>query len=138
MSNELNTIKENLIAELEQRVEDRILERSNASILSKLINKAETISEAISISQLGTTYKATGLYYEKRLEKSGNELSYFKKNESLSFRSSERGVINKLIIGDNYDALQNLLIEYKGRVDVIYIDPPKSFIPRVCNYSIAV
>ena len=81
MSNELNTIKENLIAELEQRVEDRILERSNASILSKLINKAETISEAISISQLGTTYKATGLYYEKRLEKSGNELSYFKKIE---------------------------------------------------------
>ena len=124
MSNELNTIKENLIAELEQRVEDRILERSNASILSKLINKAETISEAISISQLGTTYKATGLYYEKRLEKSGNELSYFKKNEALSFRSSERGAINKLIIGDNYDALQNLLIEYKGRVDVIYIDPP--------------
>lgn len=30
----------------------------------------------------------------------------------------------KLIIGDNYPALLNLLIEYKGSVDVIYIDPP--------------
>ena len=34
------------------------------------------------------------------------------------------GPTHKLIIGDNFDALNNLLIEYKGMVDVIYIDPP--------------
>ena len=32
--------------------------------------------------------------------------------------------LHKLIIGENYQALQNLLIEFKGLVDVIYIDPP--------------
>lgn len=34
------------------------------------------------------------------------------------------GVTHKLIIGDNYPALLNLLIMYKGRIKVIYIDPP--------------
>ena len=33
-------------------------------------------------------------------------------------------IIHKLIIGDNYDALKNLLIQYKNKIDVIYIDPP--------------
>ena len=31
---------------------------------------------------------------------------------------------NKLIIGDNYNALQSLLCTHKGKIDVIYIDPP--------------
>lgn len=29
-----------------------------------------------------------------------------------------------MIIGDNYDALLNLSISYRGKIDVIYIDPP--------------
>ncbi|MDR2636505.1 MAG: site-specific DNA-methyltransferase, partial [Mycoplasmataceae bacterium] len=29
-----------------------------------------------------------------------------------------------LIIGDNYDALNNLLITHRGKINVIYIDPP--------------
>ena len=31
---------------------------------------------------------------------------------------------NKLIIGDNYNALKSLLCTHKGKIDVIYIDPP--------------
>ena len=31
---------------------------------------------------------------------------------------------HKLIIGDNYDALLNLLITHRNKIDVIYIDPP--------------
>ena len=31
---------------------------------------------------------------------------------------------NKLIIGDNYNALKTLLITHKNKIDVIYIDPP--------------
>ena len=31
---------------------------------------------------------------------------------------------NKLIIGDNYEALKNLLLTHKEQIDVIYIDPP--------------
>ncbi|MGY6172235.1 site-specific DNA-methyltransferase [Candidatus Mycoplasma pogonae] len=31
---------------------------------------------------------------------------------------------NKLIIGENYEALKNLLLTYKEKIDIIYIDPP--------------
>ena len=124
MNEELERIKKNLLAELEKRVEDKILERSNANLLAKLINNADSANEAISIAQLGTTYKKTGLHYDKRLEKQTNDIKYFKKNEELSFNDGTSTIINKLIIGDNYDALRNLLIQYRGLVDIIYIDPP--------------
>ena len=124
MAQNFEQIKKGLIDELNQRVSDKILEKSNAELLSKLICGAESISEAISIAQLGTTYKRTGLHYDKRLEPLSNEIHYFKKNESLSFFTDEKKPVNKLIIGENYQALHNLLIEFKGGVDVIYIDPP--------------
>ena len=124
MKNNLEINKQSLIDEINLRVDDKILERSNADLLIKLINQAETLTEAISIAELGTTYKRTGFHFDKRLEKIGNTIKYFKKNEKLSFSDGSGDVPNKLIVGDNYDALLNLLVEYKGRIDIIYIDPP--------------
>lgn len=124
MKNNLEINKQSLIDEINLRVDDKILERSNADLLIKLINQAETLTEAISIAELGTTYKRTGFHFDKRLEKIGNTIKYFKKNEKLSFSDGRGDVPNKLIVGDNYDALLNLLVEYKGRIDIIYIDPP--------------
>lgn len=123
--NNITATREGLIAEIERRVEDKILEKSNADLLVKLINRADSIDEAISIAQLGTTYKHTGIHYDKRLEKQrGNTIKYFVKNGNMSFSDGSDKKPHKLIIGDNYDALLNLLIEYRGKVDVIYIDPP--------------
>ena len=116
--------REALISDLQRRVEDRILEPSNYELLKKLIEKADSLDEAIMISELGTTYKRTGFHFDKRLEKMTDTIKYFKKNEQLSFSDGTDGISNKLIIGDNYDALLNLLIEYRGKMDVIYIDPP--------------
>lgn len=127
--NTLSDTKKSLIEELESRVADKILEPSNATLLKKLITNAENDDEALAIAALGTTYKKTGFHFDKRLEqpRKTNEIRYFKKNNELSFgNSKDGGPIHKLIIGDNYDALQNLLIQYKGSVDVIYIDPPYS------------
>ena len=106
----MNATKDSLIAEIEKRVSDKILEQSN--------------DEAINIAALGTTYKRTGLHFDKRLEKMSDTIKYFKKNEKLSFHTDNNKPTNKLIIGDNYEALQNLLIQYRGKIDVIYIDPP--------------
>ena len=78
----------------------------------------------VGIAALGTTYKRTGLHFDKRLEKMTNDIHYFKKNEKLSFHTDDTKPVNKLIIGDNFQALQNLLIQYKGKINVIYIDPP--------------
>lgn len=123
--NNITATREGLIAEIQRRVEDKILEQTNADLLTKLILNADTLDEAMAIAQLGTTYKRTGLHYDKRLEKQrGNTIKYFKKNEQLSFTDGSDTPHHKLIIGDNYDALQNLLIQYRGKVDVIYIDPP--------------
>ena len=120
----MSTIKDELVAELERRVGDKILERTNADLLEKLIRNADSDNEAMMIAELGTTYKRTGLHFDKRLEKMTSDIRYFRKNEKLSFHTDDAKPTHKLIIGDNYEALQNLLIQYKGKVDVIYIDPP--------------
>lgn len=117
-------VKEDLVAELDKRIVDKIIEKTNADLLKKLIEQAETINEAIMIAELGTTYKRTGFHFDKRLEKMTDTIKYFKKNEKLSFVQDKNALTHKLIIGDNYDALRNFLIEYRGEIDVIYIDPP--------------
>ena len=120
----LQELKATLVEEIEKRQNDKIIEPSNATLIIKLINNAETTTEAIAIAELGTTYKRTGFHFDKRLEKMGSDIKYLKKNPELSFKTSDDATHNSLIIGDNYDALQNLLITHKGRIDVIYIDPP--------------
>ena len=122
----LDELKADLISELNVRVEEKILEPENLTLLSKLINQAESTKEAIEIAKLGTSYKRTGFHFDKKIEKLGNTIKYFKKNEELSFAQDDSSVDHKhkLIIGDNFDALQNLLISYKNKIDVIYIDPP--------------
>lgn len=124
MDETINKSKENLISEIERRVEDKIIERSNADLIIKLINNSDCLSEAIAIAQLGTTYKRTGFHFDKRLEKMDNTIKYFKKNEKLSFVNGDDGITHKLIIGENYDSLLNLLIEYNNMIDIVYIDPP--------------
>lgn len=120
----LSKVKQDLIAEIDKRVEDRVLEPRNAELLNKLIAQADNDNEAISIAALGTTYKRTGLHFDKRLERLTHDIRYFRKNEALSFHTDDNKPTHKLIIGDNYEALQNLLVQYSGAIDVIYIDPP--------------
>ena len=124
MTNNIKKVKDDLIAEIDKRIVDKIIEKTNADLLKKLIEQAETINEAIMIAELGTTYKRTGFHFDKRLEKMTDTIKYFKKNKKLSFEQDKNSLTHKLIIGDNYDALLNLLIKYHGKIDVIYIDPP--------------
>lgn len=120
----LDELKSSILEDLKSRVEDKILEQANFDLLSKLIKNAENKEEAIAIAELGTTYKRTGFHFDKKLEKIGSTIKYFKKNADLSFCQNEHSKTHKLIVGDNYDALLNLSISYKGKIDVIYIDPP--------------
>lgn len=117
-------VKQELMDNLDNRVADKILEPTNAELLKKLIANADSDNEAMMIAELGTTYKRTGLHFDKRLEKMTDDIRYFRKNENLSFHTDDDKPVNKLIIGDNYEALQNLLVQYKSQIDVIYIDPP--------------
>ena len=108
-------------------MKDKILEPSNANLLRKFIINSDNDDEALAIAALGTTYKRTGFHFDKRIEnpRMTDTVKYLKRNKALSFGdTAEGGPSHKLIIGDNYDALQNLLIQYKNQIDVIYIDPP--------------
>lgn len=120
----LQELKASLIEDLKIRVEDKILEQSNFHLLKKLINNASDKTEAVAIAELGTTYKRTGFHFDKKLEKIGSNIKYLKKNEELSFQTEGSDLTHKLIIGDNYDALLNLTITHRGKIDVVYIDPP--------------
>ncbi|MBR8463870.1 hypothetical protein KDD93_04670, partial [Campylobacter sp. faydin G-24] len=102
-----------------------IIETENAEFLKKLVDKAENTEELIKIKALGTRYQRTGFHFDVRFEISGdNTIKYFKKNEELSFKYGGGGGTHRLIIGDNYNALNNLLITHRNKIKVIYIDPP--------------
>lgn len=120
----LDHVKGSLIEEINKRCEDKIIEPTNAKLLIELIKNTDSIAKAIAIAELGTTYKRTGFHFDKRLEKIGRDIKYLKKNTDLSFITNDKSNTHQLIIGDNYDALLNLNITYKGLIDVIYIDPP--------------
>ncbi|RDU60589.1 hypothetical protein [Helicobacter sp. MIT 14-3879] len=87
-SHTLKSLKNRLKDELKNRVEDKILEEANAELLIKLIDRAQTTQEALSIAALGTTWKRTGFHFDKRLEKQGDSITYLKKDENLSFKSA--------------------------------------------------
>ncbi|MFY4701641.1 site-specific DNA-methyltransferase [Campylobacter jejuni] len=119
----LQELKEEEKIKILDRANNGILEKENADFLIKLIDNAENKTEVLKISALGMTYKRTGFHFDVRLEKNeGQTIRYLKKNENLSF--DQGGITHKLIIGDNYPALLNLLINYKNKIKVIYIDPP--------------
>ena len=124
MQGNLAQVKSNILAELKMRVEDRILEPNNYEVLCKLISKADSISEAQAIAALGTTYKKTGFHFDARLENLSNDIHFLAKDKALSFENDKNAITHKLIIGDNYPALLNLLITYREKIKVIYIDPP--------------
>jgi adenine-specific DNA-methyltransferase len=90
MKNEPQKVKDDLIAELDKRIVDKIIEKTNAELLKKLIDQAETINEAIMIAELGTTYKRTGFHFDKRLEKMTDTIKYFKKKRKIKFCAGQK------------------------------------------------
>ncbi|WP_338983943.1 site-specific DNA-methyltransferase [Spiroplasma endosymbiont of Othius punctulatus] len=120
----LQQYKKEILNQLRQKVSDKILEESNYKFLEKIISKAETNQEMNAIATMGTTFNKTGIVYEQRLEKMGEDIKYLALDKEMSFISSDDQNVHKLIIGDNYDALLNLQINYFNKINIIYIDPP--------------
>ncbi|MCQ2382764.1 MAG: site-specific DNA-methyltransferase, partial [Clostridia bacterium] len=126
MERTIDEVKASLIVNINKRVTDKVIEKQNADTLIRFINTAQTIDDANFIYTVGTKYKSTGFHFDFRKDKIDNDtIYYFQKNQKLSFQpTNKNGLTHKLVIGDNYKALLNLLIEYRGKIDVIYIDPP--------------
>lgn len=118
--------------QIKQRIKDKvekgILEPKNANLVSKLIDDSNiNDEEAFSLYQLISSYQRAGLHYNPTItERISDTIHYLKKDKEHSFIQDETKPVNKLILGDNYHALKNLLISYRNQIDVIYIDPPYS------------
>lgn len=70
-----------------------------------------------------------GFVFDAAPEVAHNCISLCERDDKKSFGSpADNAVHHKLIIGENYDALKNLVATYTknghGMIDVIYIDPP--------------
>lgn len=126
MNETLEGLKKEEKLKIQSRYKDGILEKENADFLTRLIDEAQNKGDVLKISALGTTLKRTGFHFDTRLEKMDRTIKYLKGNEQLSFNGGGGGeaLTHKLIIGDNYPALLNLLISYRKKIKVIYIDPP--------------
>ena len=109
----MTTIKDELCAELDRRVTDKILEPTNAQLLKKLISQADSDNEAIMIAELGTTYKRTGLHFDKRLEKMTNEIHFF--TEGTLFPSGPNQIRLSETISANLDFVYTQHLPLDGR-----------------------
>lgn len=116
--------KNEMINDIKYKIDLKIFEPETGNFIINLINKADSLDEAFNVYQLGTNYTKTGLHYEVKKEKMSDTIKFFSYNKELSFVSDDKNVTHEVIVGDNYPALQNLIIKYKGLINIIYIDPP--------------
>src|SRR3989338_11497342 len=72
--------------------------------------------------------KKYGLVWEDKpedvVEQCKIELPVLKEVKNKAIAKDKNGTVNILIEGDNYHALSVLNYTHKGKIDVIYIDPP--------------
>jgi len=72
--------------------------------------------------------KKYGIVWEDKPEKVAElckeKLPVLEEDKSKEIKTDENKQINILIEGDNYHALSVLNYTHKGKIDVIYIDPP--------------
>ena len=83
-------------------------------------------AEAVEMRNCGFQARNKGVTKAVMTEVEGEESTIYRSKQAKSEVSLVNATPLKhtLIIGDNYPALQNLLITYKEKVKVIYIDPP--------------
>ena len=72
---------------------------------------------------------------EKVVEQCKTELPVLKEVKSKEIITNPNKPVNLLIEGDNYHALSVLNYTHKGKIDVIYIDPPYNTGARNWKYN---
>lgn len=99
-------------------------------IAKKIINAADE-KDLDAVWGLVSQRVKIGFTFDQAPEVNHQAVAVIKENEKLYIPAAEPEIAieHKLIIGENYDALKNLLVTYtdtqgKGLIDVIYIDPP--------------
>ncbi|MBO4543122.1 MAG: site-specific DNA-methyltransferase, partial [Bacteroidales bacterium] len=98
--------------EYQQRIEQ--LEREVADLKTKLTAKQKT-------TRYGLVWEDVPEAFEKEAE---NKIPILEEVKDKAIKNDDGKPTHILIEGDNYHALQCLNYTHRGKVDVIYIDPP--------------
>ena len=108
-----------------ERHKDNVITKPDADLICKMLDRCDSKDEATSILGLVNHYYDTGFDFGyNTAERDNSVIRYIKKNKDLSFEPSrENATTHQLYIGDNVDALEQMIIS-DTKVDVIYIDPP--------------
>jgi adenine-specific DNA-methyltransferase len=92
---------------------------------SEYVRKIRELEEELNHLKASKKY---GIVFEEKREdfeeRARNALPVLKEVENMRIGSDAEGPTNIVIEGDNYHALSCLRYTHKGKVDVIYIDPP--------------
>ncbi len=65
-----------------------------------------------------------GFTFDYAPEPNVKKISLIENQPNLNIIKTDNQLTHKLIIGDNFDGLKNLLITHRKKIDIIYIDPP--------------
>jgi len=106
-------------------IADTSFNKQQKKLCLDILDKA-TEENIDKIYQFITQRVKTGFVFDLAPEVQNDCIALIEKDKKLSFESNALGekLTHKLIIGENYDALKNLLAVYENKVDFIYIDPP--------------
>lgn len=105
----------------QKRIAKDILEKCNDEDIQNVYNFC------VQRVKLGFRFDSAPSYNNQSISllKQNKELSLLDLNQSQKpFDENNLTNDNVLIIGENYDALKNLLITHRNKIDIIYIDPP--------------
>jgi len=108
-----------------ENIADTSFNKQQKKLCLDILDKA-TEENIDKIYQFITQRVKTGFVFDIAPEVQNDCIALIEKDKKLSFTTAELGEkpTHKLIIGENYDALKNLLAVYENKVDFIYIDPP--------------
>ncbi|QHX36761.1 site-specific DNA-methyltransferase [Spiroplasma sp. BIUS-1] len=111
------------------RIENSSMEYLNNDQKRMAIGIINSVPEGESVEgYLDFIFKRTGLGFKfdvaPELAEGWVSILVEKKDKRINLDDKIEELENKLIIGENYEALKNLLITHRGKVDIIYIDPP--------------
>lgn len=122
---DLATKKQHYIKEINKIAKESFNDEQKELVRGILNNATEANID--SVYTFVTQRVKTGFVFDAAPEVAHNCISLCERDNKKSF-GNESGVHHKLIIGENYDVLKNLVATYtnggKGLIDVIYIDPP--------------
>lgn len=123
--NEIKMSKKNILIEQIKQFDNKYFNEDQKTIAINILENAPE-QEAQAWADFLFNKRRTGFAFDYSPEIAKGRLITLREDKDRRINVDD--IINedenKLIIGDNYNALKSLLITHKEKIDVIYIDPP--------------